>query len=165
MVFGCVVLAFFGFRSLTVPASFGKQGHFRYAALADIAAHPAKFEGKQPCIDCHANNSPHTDKGVACESCHGPGAAHSADFDSAKLVVNTTRAACGTCHAMTAGRRDTFPQVDMADHHPSQRCVECHKIHPEDAVKPAAGTKAATSAKPVEPTKPAQGAPTKGAGR
>lgn len=148
LVFGCVIIAFAGFRSLTVPESFGKLGHYRYGALADVSAHPMKFEGKQTCIDCHQNNSPHTDKGVSCETCHGPGAAHSQDFDSAKLKVDTSRAACGICHAINTARRDSFPQVDMTDHHPSQRCVECHQMHPEDAPSPAKGSGSGGASKP-----------------
>ncbi len=168
IVFGCLIFAFVGIRSVTVPESFGKQGHWRFTSLADISKHEAKFEGKQACIDCHANNTPHTAKGVSCETCHGPGAAHTKEFDTSKVVVNNTRAFCGTCHAMNAARRASFPQVDMTDHHPAQRCTECHKIHPEDAPTAAAGTKPGTvpkadaSAKPTtevlskaaEPTKP-----------
>ena len=163
IVFGCLVFAFAGVRTLIVPDSFGKTGHFRQAALGAIAAHPPKFEGKQPCIDCHANNTPHTDKGVSCETCHGPGAAHSKDFDSSKLVVDKTRNACGRCHAMNTARRSTFPQVDMAEHHGSQRCVECHNIHPEvpgkpiGDLKPAGIPKDEADAKPTAPVKP--GAP------
>jgi len=144
-----------------VPESFGKTGHFRQAALGMLAAHPAKFEGKQPCIDCHANNTPHTDKGVSCESCHGPGAAHTKDFDSAKLKVDNTRAACGACHSMNSAKRATFPQVDMSDHYPKQRCVECHKIHPEDTPKPADAAKPTDTAKPADAAKtPAVAKPT-----
>lgn len=170
IVYGCVVFAFIGFRSLTVPESFGKTGHFRHAALAELASHPMKFEGKQPCIDCHQNNSPHTDKGVSCEACHGPGAAHAKDFDSAKLLVPKTRAFCGTCHAMETARRATFPQIDLTDHYPSQRCIECHDIHPDDGKpigsikgekpdKPQAAANSSSAAKPADGAKttPASG--------
>lgn len=169
LVFGCLVIIFFGFRSLTVPESFGKTGHYRGAAVKALASRDVKFEGKQPCIDCHANNSPHTDKGVSCETCHGPGAAHTKDFDAAKLETNTSRSFCGRCHAMNSARRDTFPQVDMADHHANQRCVDCHKMHPEDAAKsgdsakPADTAKPTDAAKPAEPAKPVAAPPTKAA--
>jgi len=156
IVFGCLVFAFAGLRSIIVPDSFGKTGHYRYGALAMVASHQQKFEGKQPCIDCHGINTPHTDKGVSCETCHGPGAAHTKDFDSAKLVVNKTRAFCGTCHAMNSARRATFPQIDMKEHHASERCVDCHKIHPEDAAKPAGDAKPATDAKAPPATKPSE---------
>ncbi len=156
IVYGCVVFAFIGLRSLTVPESFGKAGHYRGAAIGMLESHPLKFQGKQACIDCHQNNSPHTDKGVSCETCHGPGAAHAKDFDSAKMPVPKTRAFCGTCHAMETARRSSFPQIDMSDHYANQRCVECHVIHPDnpapiDTLTKAASAESGATAAPAVP--------------
>jgi hypothetical protein len=47
---------------------------------------------------------------------------------------------------MNTAKRSTFPQIDMTDHYPKQRCVECHKIHPEDAPKPAGSAKPGATA-------------------
>ncbi|MDR3691413.1 MAG: cytochrome c3 family protein [Fimbriimonas sp.] len=136
IVFGCLVFAFLGLKSVVVPDSFGKLGHYRYAALAELQGHPQKFAGKETCIKCHGNTAPHSQNGVSCESCHGPGAAHAKD-DSIGVTVMPTRAACGACHAMSAARRDTFPQVDLSEHNPGQRCVDCHKMHMKLDVKAA----------------------------
>lgn len=153
LTFVSILALFVGVRSVMVPESFGQKGHYRYAAVAEIGGRAVKYAGKKPCLECHADvNSPHTQKGVSCETCHGPGAAHAEDFDKAKLDVNTTRAACGTCHAGNAARRTSFPQVDLAEHNPSQRCVECHKVHPAEEAKPEAGK--ADDAKPAADAKP-----------
>lgn len=151
LVFIAIISAFIGVRSVTVPESFGQHGHYRYAAVAELASRAEKYAGKRPCMECHADvNTPHTTAGVSCETCHGPGAAHVADFDSAKLEVNTTRAACGTCHAVNAARRISFPQIDLSDHYPSQRCVSCHKIHPDDAAGAAPTAGGAPEAAPAD---------------
>jgi hypothetical protein len=75
---GLFVLAFLVFlvvRHYVVPKSFGQYGHYRGAAIGEIAAHPAKFAGHDTCEACHADvqdkkkNGKHAS--VNCEACHG----------------------------------------------------------------------------------------------
>ncbi len=75
---GLFVLAFLVFlvvRHYVVPKSFGEYGHYRGAAIGEIAAHPAKFAGHETCETCHADvldkkkNGKHAQ--VNCEACHG----------------------------------------------------------------------------------------------
>jgi len=75
---GLFVLAFLVFlvvRHYVVPPSFGQYGHYRGAAIGEIAAHPAKFAGHDTCEACHEDvldkkkNGKHAH--VNCEACHG----------------------------------------------------------------------------------------------
>ncbi len=75
---GLFVLAFLVFlvvRHYVVPKSFGEYGHYRGAAIGDIAAHPAKFAGHETCESCHSDVQEVKMKGkhahVNCEACHG----------------------------------------------------------------------------------------------
>ncbi len=75
---GLFVIAFLVFwviRGYVVPKSFGQYGHYRGAALSDIAAHPAKFAGHESCETCHSDIADTHTKGahahVNCEACHG----------------------------------------------------------------------------------------------
>jgi hypothetical protein len=75
---GLFLLAFFVFwviRGYVVPKSFGQYGHYRGAALTDLAAHPAKFAGHESCETCHSDIADTHAKGahahVNCEACHG----------------------------------------------------------------------------------------------
>ncbi|MDR3772534.1 MAG: multiheme c-type cytochrome [Terracidiphilus sp.] len=75
---GLFVLAFLIFlvvRHYVVPKSFGQYGHYRAAALGEIAAHPAKFAGHETCEGCHSDVADKKSKGkhahVNCEACHG----------------------------------------------------------------------------------------------
>ena len=55
---GLFVLAFLVFlvvRHYVVPKSFGQYGHYRGAAMGEIAQHPAKFAGHETCETCHAD--------------------------------------------------------------------------------------------------------------
>jgi len=75
---GLFVLAFLLFlvvRHFVVPKSFGQYGHYRGAAMGEIAAHPTKFVGHETCEGCHSDVA---DKkkagkhaGLSCEACHG----------------------------------------------------------------------------------------------
>ncbi|MCP3143021.1 HEAT repeat domain-containing protein [Pyxidicoccus sp. QH1ED-7-1] len=90
------------------------------------------------CLDCHVtgldaryDRADHTwttkfaDAGVACESCHGPGARH-ADTQDPKDIVQPAElspelglAVCAQCHGP---RRPLFPILDAAHHfQPGQR--------------------------------------------
>jgi hypothetical protein len=77
-VAGLFVLAFLIFlvvRHFVVPKSFGQYGHYRGAAMGEIAAHPAKFAGHETCEGCHSDVADKKAKGkhahVDCEVCHG----------------------------------------------------------------------------------------------
>jgi hypothetical protein len=75
---GLFVLAFLIFlvvRHYVVPKSFGQYGHYRGAAMGEIAAHPAKFAGHDTCEACHSDVADKKKTGkhahVNCEACHG----------------------------------------------------------------------------------------------
>ena len=55
---GLFVLAFLVFlvvRHYVVPKSFGEYGHYRAAAIGEIATRPVKFAGHQTCEACHTD--------------------------------------------------------------------------------------------------------------
>jgi hypothetical protein len=75
---GLFVLAFLVFlvvRHYVVPKSFGQYGHYRGAAIGEIAAHQVKFAGHDTCEACHSDVAETKNKGkhahVNCEACHG----------------------------------------------------------------------------------------------
>ena len=75
---GLFVLAFLVFlvvRHYVVPKSFGQYGHYRGAAIGEIAQHPAKFAGHEACETCHTDEAAKKKAGkhahVNCEACHG----------------------------------------------------------------------------------------------
>jgi hypothetical protein len=75
---GLFVLAFLVFlvvRHYVVPKSFGEYGHYRGAAIGEIAKHPAKFAGHETCEGCHSDVADKKKAGkhahVNCEACHG----------------------------------------------------------------------------------------------
>ena len=75
---GLFVLAFLIFlvvRHFVVPKSFGQYGHYRGAAMGEIASHPAKFSGHESCESCHSDVADKKNAGkhahVNCEACHG----------------------------------------------------------------------------------------------
>lgn len=75
---GLFVLAFLIFlvvRHFIVPKSFGQFGHYRGAAIGEIAARPVRFAGHQTCESCHSDEAAKKAAGkhahVNCEACHG----------------------------------------------------------------------------------------------
>jgi len=133
---GLFVLAFLVFlvvRHYVVPKSFGQYGHYRAAAIGEIAAHPVKFAGHQACETCHPEildvkkNGKHAH--VNCEACHGALAKHADDPASVIPVKPDTAVICARCHTASVAKPKKFPQVNPEDHSTGLPCETCHKPH------------------------------------
>jgi Cytochrome c554 and c-prime len=131
-LFAVGTLGFLAVRSFVVPRSFGQYGHYRGAAIAEIASHPVHFAGHQTCETCHSDVAQAKSAGkhaqVNCEACHGPLAKH-ADDPSLDPGKPDTAVLCVRCHAASAARPKGFPQVDAAEHANGVPCQTCHQPH------------------------------------
>jgi hypothetical protein len=135
---GLFVLAFVVFlvvRHYVVPKSFGQYGHYRGAAMGEIAAHPLKYAGHDTCEACHTDVVDIKNKGkhahVNCEACHGAQIQHASadDPSTVKPVLPDTSVLCARCHTASAAKPKGFPQVVPADHSNGMPCNTCHQPH------------------------------------
>ncbi len=123
-------------------------------------AKPSEFAGSETCALCHADiaakfsSNPHSElalmhggKGVTCESCHGPGAAHVASGGDPTKILQLTKMSAKqidmTCLGCHASAHPNFLRSDHAKAGVS--CTSCHSIHdlapvavPAHAAAPAA---------------------------
>ncbi|MBK5254507.1 MAG: hypothetical protein JJE39_00595 [Vicinamibacteria bacterium] len=133
-----VVAGFFGMRALFVPESFGKYGHYRADSVDAIRKLPIQYGGAKACAECHdevaATKSQGFHRGVSCEVCHGPAAAHIEDPGTIKPTAPRQRELCPLCHNYSPSRPTGFPQILTAQHNPGKPCMSCHKPH--DPVPP-----------------------------
>ena len=135
VIFSLFLLA----RSFLKPASYGKLGRYRAASVDEIKAMPVKFAGKaaqKDCAACHekAFKAKVADrhKGVSCETCHGPAAAHAADPGGVKPVKPAEAEMakfCLRCHARALSKPPKFPQVEAQTHNAGTACNACHTPH------------------------------------
>jgi uncharacterized CHY-type Zn-finger protein len=134
--------AFVILRTAIVPKSFGQYGHFRGAAIAEIASKPVVHAGHQTCETCHTDIVEKKSHGkhvvVACEACHGALASH-ADDPSIQPAKLDTAVLCSRCHEANSAKPKWFPQVSTADHSGGLACDTCHQPHAPriEAEKPA----------------------------
>jgi uncharacterized CHY-type Zn-finger protein len=133
---GLFVLLFVVFlvvRHYVVPKTFGQYGHYRGAAIGDVAAHPVKFAGHETCESCHTDILDVKSKGkhahVNCEACHGALGNHASDPASVTPVKPDTAVLCARCHTASAAKPKGFPQVVPADHSNGLPCQTCHNPH------------------------------------
>ena len=93
-LFVIAFVAFLVIRHFVVPKSFGQYGHYRGAAIAEIAAKPIKFAGHDTCETCHADILDAKKSGkhanVNCEACHGRSLAAHANDPSRRSPPNWT---------------------------------------------------------------------------
>lgn len=131
-IFVVGTLVFLGIRGWLVPSSFGRYGHYRGAAISEIAANPIHFAGRQACETCHVDIAGQEKQGkhatVSCEACHGALAKH-ADDPSIQPAKLDTAQLCVRCHEASAARPKTFPQVVAATHSNGLPCETCHQPH------------------------------------
>ena len=132
-VFAVGIVLFLVLRSIFVPKTFGQYGHYRAAAIADVASKPVMFAGHQACESCHTDVLEVKSKGVhahvACESCHGPLAKHADDPTALQPQKIDVAVLCVRCHEANIAKPKTFPQVVSADHSGGVVCDTCHKPH------------------------------------
>ena len=127
------LLAFVILRAAVVPHSFGQYGHYRGAALDEIASRPISFAGHDTCEACHSDVADQKKLGkhvvVACEACHGAQARHADDPTSVKPAKLDTAIVCARCHEANSAKPKAFPQVATADHSAGLACDTCHQPH------------------------------------
>ena len=133
---GLFVLAFLVFlvvRHFVVPKSFGEYGHYRGAAIGEIAALPIHYAGHQACESCHSDVADLKSHGkhahVNCEACHGALEKHAEDPTSVTPKLPDTAVLCAHCHTATAAKPKGFPQVDPEQHSSGVPCQTCHQPH------------------------------------
>jgi hypothetical protein len=127
------MVVFLALRGLLVPKSFGEFGHYRGAALGEIAAQPVSYAGHQVCQDCHDDILQMKRLGrhgrVACETCHGPQARHAEDPGSIVPPKLDTAVLCARCHEASYSKPMDFPQVHPVEHSSGIACDTCHEPH------------------------------------
>jgi len=133
-IFAIGLVAFVLIRSVLVPKSFGKYGHYRGDAIAEIASLPVTFAGHQACETCHTDVLEVKDKGrhksVNCEACHGALAKHVVDPGSVQPAKLDTLVLCVRCHEVNGARPKAFPQITVKEHNETGLpCDTCHQPH------------------------------------
>ena len=121
-------------RYFLTPPSFGEYGWYRGAALAELATRDRVYAGKKACEECHSDESQklmkHEHKGVACESCHGPGEAHAQNPDDPNVKMAVLHySLCLRCHEANPSRPKWHKQIVSKDHYTGSKCTECHVAH------------------------------------
>ncbi len=128
-----LLAVFLGLRAAIVPRSFGQYGHYRGAALSEMAARPVAFAGHEACEACHTDVVDVKKQGrhvnVPCEACHGAQAKHADDPASVKPPLPDTAVICARCHEANSAKPKGFPQVVTADHAGGVACDTCHQPH------------------------------------
>lgn len=105
-----------------------------WADLAPVHAQSALCQQCHPAESAILASARH--KGVACESCHGPLAAHAADAKVPVAPVSRSNEACAVCHTRVLGRPAAFPQHDPNTHYISKSCLQCHSAHSTTPTRP-----------------------------
>ncbi len=127
-------------RTFVVPKDFGVHesgymyGWYRKANEEDWKAVKVKFQGKEYCRDCHAEEEKQVlssgHKIIECENCHGPAVEHPAN--PPKLAINRSRELCIRCHTYLAyptSKRAEIKGIDPGQHNPGEECAGCHNPH------------------------------------
>ena len=132
LLFVAAFAVFLVLRHFVVPKTFGEYGHYRGAALGEIAARPVRFAGHETCETCHSDvlqvKAAGKHVNVNCEACHGPLAAHANDPSIAPARLDAATL-CVRCHAASAARPRDFPQINADQHFAGVACDTCHKPH------------------------------------
>lgn len=103
------------------------------ATIEREGAKQIHYAGETSCTNCHLETHDVKKAGyhrnLACETCHGPGIAHTENPIEVKPPAPRDRQFCPTCHAYNSSRPMSFPQINAITHNPLQACIACHQPH------------------------------------
>ncbi len=132
-------------RTIFLPDSFGKYGHYRPTAVEDEINRPLRNGTNASCLVCHPYiREMHMEgihKTVSCEFCHGPVADHVQDGKViAKLPKkqgDEIKTLCLRCHnqIIRARPKESIKMISMPQHLEQQHvridhnCNQCHNVH------------------------------------
>ena len=127
-----IVVVYSVARYVLTPPSFRQYGWYRGVALMELATRDQVYAGKKACEECHSDEYQkllkHEHKGLACESCHGPGEAHAED-PRKENIDRSSFAACVRCHEANPSRPKWHKQIVIKTHYTGTKCTECHVPH------------------------------------
>jgi predicted CXXCH cytochrome family protein len=127
-----IVVAYSIARYFLTPPSFREYGWYRGAALTELATRDPVYAGKKACEECHSDEYQKLvkgeHKGLACESCHGPGEAHATDPQK-ENIQKSSFAICLRCHEANPSRPKWHKQIVSKNHYTGSKCTECHVPH------------------------------------
>ena len=139
-IIAVLVVGFLVVRSLLIPESFGKYGHYRGDNIKEQMNLPLVHLGSSFCKDCHetqyGNWQGSSHATVNCEVCHGHWEIHSGTVKT--MTADKSKDACMICHQKLTGRPENFPQIVSFSKHMEdnemqeedlQNCLECHDPH------------------------------------
>jgi len=139
-IIGTILVA----RSIVMPDSWGKYGHYRADYIDEEASRAIKYGQNDSCMSCHEevvelkNEGKH--KRLSCEMCHSPLSEHVKDgkkfADMHVAKDDDLDKTCLRCHQTNViGRPKDFPTIDKKEHLKSKRvradhhCNQCHTVH------------------------------------
>lgn len=132
-IFGLLIALYVVVRWVAKPESFYWYGHYRGAALAEIAGLEIEHSPPGACSDCHSDKAaenragPHSS--ISCQTCHGAGEGHVNEPTAANIALPVVSETCVLCHERNHARPDWFPQVKSRAHSSGMACDECHLVH------------------------------------
>lgn len=132
-IFAVGIAAFLILQFALVPDTFGRYGHYRAAAIGDVARKPLSFAGRAACVSCHAAIAETQHKGkhatLGCEGCHGALMRHAVAPQTVKPARLVPAKLCANCHEHNIARPKTHKQVHAAEHSSGEPCTSCHDAH------------------------------------
>ena len=135
-----IVAGFLLVRSLLIPKSFGKYGHYRGENVQEQMDLPLVHQGSAFCKDCHEvqygdwQGNGHSS--VNCETCHGHWEIHDEKVKTMTAVKSND--SCLICHQKLTGRPEGFSHIVSLSKHMEDNeitdaddysCLDCHDPH------------------------------------
>jgi len=140
IILAVLVPGFVVARSLLIPESFGKYGHYRGDNVEEQMNLPLVYQEAGFCEECHETQyGSWKDTGhatVNCEVCHGHWEIHNEQVKT--MTADKSNNGCVICHLKLTGRPEEFPQIASFDKHMidvemqeegMEECLECHDPH------------------------------------